>query len=278
MSGTLTWRIQRLLYLSRRARGSIALRGWAGTLRHLLQRRANMSGGHASEATIPTAAAPLVSPTSGRTIRRMLVIDSMAPDPTRDSGSVRACHMLHLLREDGWELDFLASDGFSGTADVVRLANMGVRYIQSSPLRWLRENGQQLEAVLLSRVSTATQYLGLIRRHAPQAKVIFDTVDLHYLREQRAARLRGSRQLSRHAERSRRREWQAITHSDVTLVVSTEEQAALARDLPGSRVELLSNIHEVHGRRQGFNERKGLLFIGGFGHPQIGRASCRERV
>jgi hypothetical protein len=31
----------------------------------------------------------------------------------------------------------------------------------------------------------------LARRHAPQARIVFDTIDLHYLRERRGAELAG---------------------------------------------------------------------------------------
>jgi len=41
----------------------------------------------------------------------------------------------------------------------------------------------------------------------------------------------------------------------------------LAREAPGARVEVLSNVHEVFGCRKAFGERRDLVFIGGFQHP-----------
>ncbi|WP_306582748.1 glycosyltransferase family 4 protein, partial [Dokdonella sp.] len=55
--------------------------------------------------------------------------------------------------------------------------------------------------------------------------------------------------------------------ADVTLVVSPVERELLARDAPGARVEILSNVHEVHGCRRGFAARADLVFVGGFQHP-----------
>lgn len=46
---------------------------------------------------------------------------------------------------------------------------------------------------LLSRHYVAANFIGLARLYAPQAELIFDTVDLHYLREQRAAELKPRR-------------------------------------------------------------------------------------
>jgi len=94
---------------------------------------------------------------------------------------------------------------------------------------------------------------------------IFDTVDLHFLREQREAELgRGSLRL---AQRTREQELRLMARADATLVVSTHEHALLAQLLPGARVEVLSNVHEVAGCRRGFQARRDLLFVGGFRHP-----------
>jgi O-antigen biosynthesis protein len=134
-------------------------------------------------------------------------------------------------------------------------------------MRWLREHGRTLDAVLLCRLSVAAQYLSPSKRLAPKAIRIFDTVDLHFLRERRAAEVSGSRRMQQQAAASQRQELALIRASDVSFVVSPVELELLRKELPGSRVELVSNIHHVHGRGAAFAERRDLLFVGGFGHP-----------
>jgi O-antigen biosynthesis protein len=197
----------------------------------------------------------------------MLVIDSMIPDPTRDSGSVRLLHMLDILRELEWDIYFLPDDGIAAQAGVEALARVGAHNVVGDLRRWLIGNGEYLQAVLLSRLAVATQHLDLIRRYAPNARVVFDTVDLHYIREGRAADLSGRSSMRRLAKRSRRLEHDAISRCDFTLVVSEEERRILATDLPGAHVEVVSNIHEPVGRMLDLDDRSGLLFVGGFGHP-----------
>lgn len=265
MNNAFAWRVSRLLYFARRIGGSIALRGWRGAFKRLVQQRQGIRSMLSAQAAPPSNIAPLV--VGHGTPRRLMVVDSMVPDPNRDSGSMRLCGMLRLLHESGWQIDFFAADGFATPADIARLATIGVRYQHGNPLRWLRQEGHQLDAALLCRLPVACQYLGIVREYAQQATVVFDTVDLHYVRERRAAALTGSKRLHRHAEQSRRRELEAIVQSDVTLVVSDEERSVLARELPQTRVELLSNIHEIHGRRLDFDARRDLIFVGGFGHP-----------
>jgi glycosyltransferase involved in cell wall biosynthesis len=128
-------------------------------------------------------------------------------------------------------------------------------------------HGSSLHAVILCRHTVAGQYAALVREHAPQARLVFDTVDLHFLREQRAAELSGSAAMARQAQASRRSELALIEQCDVTFVVSSHERSLLASELPHARIELLSNIHEIHGCGRPFAERKDLVFIGGFGHP-----------
>jgi len=117
------------------------------------------------------------------------------------------------------------------------------------------------------RHHVASQCLPLLRRHAPQARTVFDTVDLHYLRERRGAELSGDPRLARSAERTRASELAVMAATDVTLLVSAAEKAQLAVDAPGVRVELLSNLHEVAGQGLDWAQRQGLVFVGGFNHP-----------
>jgi len=222
------------------------------------------------------AAQPKVGTPLERAIRwrrrgRVLVVDAMTPEPTRDSGSVRMCALLELLDRQDWSTALLPDDGHASPQAIAALGALGCETLcrPTAPdlPRWLRRHGRELHAVILSRHTVAGQYLELVRRHAPQARLIFDTVDLHFLREARAAKLTSSASLARHAELSRRSELALIRQADVTFVVSPHEKTLLAELVPQARVEVLSNIHEVHGCRQPHAPRRDLVFIGGYGHP-----------
>jgi glycosyltransferase involved in cell wall biosynthesis len=108
--------------------------------------------------------------------------------------------------------------------------------------------------------------LQAVKTHAPQALLWFDTVDLHYLREERMAQLEGSEVLGEMAATTKRQEFQVMQNSDVTLVVSPVEKNLLAQELPNVNVQILSNIHEPVEHTQALNQRQHLLFVGGFQH------------
>src|SRR5690625_6456633 len=51
------------------------------------------------------------------------------------------------------------------------------------------------------------------------------------------------------------------------------ERVLLGELLPDVPVDVLSNVHKVHGRSRGFEQRAGLLFVGGFQHvPNVDAA------
>ncbi|MEO5596314.1 MAG: glycosyltransferase [Lysobacteraceae bacterium] len=203
--------------------------------------------------------------------RRMLVIDACTPMPDRDSGSLRLFNLLVLLRESNYALDFFADNLKHDGAYTRALQQLGVRvwwnpWLRDVP-RWFSEYGPQFELILASRHYVAGNYLMLARQLAPKARFVFDTVDLHFLREQREADQADDPALQRSAQQTRASELKVIRESDLTLVVSPVEQALLAKEIPLARVEVLSNVHRVAAMQHGFGSRRDLLFVGGYRHP-----------
>ncbi|WP_372018642.1 glycosyltransferase [Pseudoxanthomonas sp. 10H] len=203
--------------------------------------------------------------------RRVLVLDEAVPRPDRDSASLRQFNLLRMLLAEGAHVAFLPTRLAHAGAATEALQRIGVEtwyapFARSAPA-WLRTHARRFDVIVLTRHHLATAFLPLLRRHAPGARLVFDTVDLHYLRERRGAELAADAAALRAAAATRQRELAAMAAADVTLVVSAEERAQLAVDAPSARVELLSNLHEVAGRGAGFDERVDLVFVGGFRHP-----------
>lgn len=218
----------------------------------------------------PTDHAGIWRAATHRAQGRILLIDATTPTPDQDSGSVRYINLVRVLNALGWQCTFFADNRAYIPRYTDELRALGVEVLHgpwlNDPVAFFRERGQQFDAIMLSRHYVARHYVDLAREHAPQARVLFDTVDLHYLREQRAAKVEQSEALAKQAEATRDAELDLIRRCDVTIVVSPVELDLLSREAPGRRVEVLSNIHEVHGRRAGFDARKDLWFVGGFQH------------
>lgn len=219
----------------------------------------------------PRPGTPLPEIDRARRRGTVLIVDTVAPDASRDSGSLRLTGMMKLLLEDGWHVVFAPDDGRADDGEIRELGAMGVEmlvrpWVKSVPA-WLAAHGKDILAAILCRHTVASQYAGFVRKYAPSAKLIFDTVDLHFLREERAAERSGNGALASQAAASRRQELDLIEKSDATFVVSEFERELLSRLLPDARVVLLSNIHDVYGRTMSHGGRRDLLFVGGYGHP-----------
>lgn len=201
----------------------------------------------------------------------MLVIDAITPEPDKDSGSVRMQALLEICRDLGYRVSFMPENLAWVERYTRNLQRRGIEVLYrpgiESPEAWLGEHGRALDMVIGSRHYVLAPMLALIRKHCPAATVVFDTVDLHFLREERKAELTGDETARRTARRTRKAELDLMRSVDVTLVVSPVEQELLGELLPGADIRVLSNIHTIHGRRREWSQRRDLLFVGGFQHP-----------
>jgi hypothetical protein len=189
---------------------------------------------------------------------RVLVVDAQRPAPQRDAGSLRMVRLLEALTELRCELAF-AHPGRRWDA-----APPGIRALAGDELRTFVERGA-FDAAVLSRPETASRWLEPVRRHAPNALVAYDTVDLHFLREFRGAKISGSVGRLRRAIELREQELGLVRAADVTLVVSEHERRLLTDECPEACVSVVSSIHPVAPLPRSFAERGGFLFVGGFG-------------
>ncbi|MEP7276078.1 MAG: glycosyltransferase [Betaproteobacteria bacterium] len=203
--------------------------------------------------------------------RRVLVIDACMLTPDQDSGSLRMQAILEILCSLQCKVTFVADNLEYRQPYVGALQRRGVEvlfspYVDSIP-GLLDRRGNEFDMVVMARHYIAVKHIDAVRAFAPEALVVFDTVDLHFLREERLAELEDSGAAKAVARAKRNEELALIRKADVTLVVSPVEQTLLTALLPDARVMVLSNIHELIAGGRPCAEREGLLFIGGFQHP-----------
>ncbi len=202
--------------------------------------------------------------------KRMLILDACTPTPDQDSGSLRMLNLIKILKELDYHIVFMPENLSYNAGYTQALQQLGVECIYhpsiNNPVEYLKDKGKYLDAVILSRYYVAEPVMPFIREYCPKAQIIFDTVDLHYVRERRMAELAKDQKLAKIAEETRIKELAVAKACDVTLVVSPYEVEVLAKELPNTKVKVLTNIHEIYGCRKGFKQRKDIMFIGGYQH------------
>ena len=200
---------------------------------------------------------------------RILLIDHMVPLFDRDSGSVRMLALLQILGRLGHAVTFLPDNLTPHEPYTSTLQDLGVEvvYGKLSVAEWLAARLADFDLVVLCRVTIASRHLASIVASAQRPPIVFDTVDLHFLREEREAAVLGDAARARAAAETRSTELAIARACDDVWVVSDYE-AALLRDIePALRVSVVPNIHSIRTAVPGFADRRDLLFIGGFRHP-----------
>ena len=230
----------------------------------------------------PNGVQPLQEKDRGVT-KRMLVIDANTPRPDHDAGSMVKYYYLKLLQSLGYKVTFVADNLLHDGEYTRDLQRLGIECVYEphwlSVKQFIASRGSEFQFVMLCRPYVAIRYMEQLKRAAPNARIIYETVDLHYLRERRQAEVEKNPLLAERAERTRTDELRLIRESDASIVVSQVEKELLAQEAPRANVQLVQLVFPEQPEGQGFEERRDILFIGGYQHPPNVEAVlyfCRE--
>jgi len=210
----------------------------------------------------------------------ILFIDDGTPKPDHYAGDVLSEFYMATLRRDGYSVTFLPhidlryADGYTQA-----LQKKGVECIYqpfTSSEQYIRKFGMQFDFVVVSRANVATEIIDTVKTYCPHAKIIFNTIDLHFLRIKRASQIaETNHDLARNAMET---ELSVIQEVDCTLVVSNAEKNILTGLAPHAQVQVVPFPADVHEIKNGFDKRRDVVFLGGFMHePNVDAVSFFAR-
>lgn len=145
------------------------------------------------------------------------------------------------------------------------LVESGIDVTDVSDYRWLLKNARA-KAAILNRPSMAELFTPLIRRLSPDTRLIFDTVDVHFVRLQREYELTRDADTLSDANRHRKLETELTKAVDVVWCASIDDKRLLASEAGEANFEIIPTLHEVDRSGSPFAERSDLLFVGSFLH------------
>lgn len=204
--------------------------------------------------------------------KQMLVIDHYLPRFDKDTGSRATLQYLSLFVEQGLHVKFLGDNFHPDRPYLDVLQRMGIETLVGSWYshnwrRWLRQHKQDFDYVFLLRPSIAIKYLDVLAA-PPRPKLLFQGVDLHFLRVDRQAECQDDPRLVDEARKWEQLELQVCEAVDVAYYyseVEIEELCARSKNIRGRQVPLylMDGIEPTTTR---FDQRQDLLFVGGFVH------------
>ncbi|MEW6424291.1 MAG: glycosyltransferase [Bacillota bacterium] len=209
--------------------------------------------------------------------RNILIIDPFLPEYDRYSGSAKLVNYIRLLLEDGHKVTYVPDYGMGNQRYRQYLVNMGVTVIATieEKLR-LAKTEKELNRlcvkelvkrdfyhlVLFSFWYMAEAYLPVVKMYSPHSFTVVDSHDVHFLREERYARLKGDPSLFKRAEETKKRELAAYAQADLVLTVSEQDKQVLLKENPDLPVMVIPNVHDLSLSVNGFEGRRDLLFVG----------------
>jgi GT2 family glycosyltransferase len=207
-----------------------------------------------------------------RFAKHVLIVDAVTPTPDQDSGSVDMLNLIRILLDLGWRVHFIPQTNYGHAGRYTEdLQRLGAECIYFPPYRsldhYLEENGSLFGMAILCREPIAKSTFETVRRHLPDAPIVFYTVDLHYLRTERHAQLTNDPAIAADAAAVKASELALMRKSDMTILLSEFERDLVAREAPGAATAVLPLIRDIPGRKGGYQDRRDVVFIGGFNHP-----------
>ncbi len=204
----------------------------------------------------------------------ILVIDSYVPLYDRESGCVRLLNILKLLLNLGYSVIFFPDNGYPEQPYTSVLQQLGIEVIYGTAQRYNLEEKlikylPLIDGVWLCRPELCDKYMDLIRLKT-KAPIIYDTIDLHFLRLKRQKDyLDPSYQNTSWSwETYQKLELNYANQAEATVVVTEDEKQVLS-SLGVKNVWVIPNIHEEISlsEKVAFDQRSGLVFIGSYNHP-----------
>lgn len=203
--------------------------------------------------------------------KRILVVDACVLTPDQDAGSLTVFNHIKVFQALGYKVTFAPDNLHRDEKYTTDLQRLGIEclywpYITSLKAH-LEAFGSYYDIVFIARADVAEKHIDNVRTYCRRAKIIFDTEDLHFVREQRRAELENNPALRRAAAQRKKQELSVAARADCTLVVSSYEKEVLRAERPSLNVSVVPIPRDMPGHQTNFSERKDLLFIGGFQHP-----------
>lgn len=210
----------------------------------------------------------------------LLYFSPIAPDYDMSSGGNRLLYILDILKNYlKYNIWFLCN-GFKDIKHIKKLQQMNIpvylpdiknnQYLDVY-LKKAQNNNIVFDNAIFSWYDMAYQYIDIVKFYYPNIKVIADSVDVHWLREQRG---KNSNMLNISQQvllENKEKEKNVYKKSDVVLAVTKNDQKFIKQEIGiDSNVKILSNIHEKINLAKKNNN---ILFIGNYDHqPNIDAA------
>ncbi|MCJ7933547.1 MAG: glycosyltransferase [Chryseobacterium sp.] len=213
----------------------------------------------------------------------ILFLEESMPKYDQDSGSRRLDEIFKILIANNHKI-LLGIPAFNDTDKkyIEYCESLGIEVFQdfvTPKNKMVKINDQIIEKlplidlIWIFRPNGFKNWHKVLKNHITKQKLIYDMVDLHYLRVEREKEyMPVTPKMEKKNQKTKELEYAAMRNSDAVAAISDVEKGIVSQNgIDINKVHVVSNFHTVDQvNKNGFEDRNGLLFIGGFRHlPNI---------
>lgn len=205
--------------------------------------------------------------------KKILIIGLVWPEPTSSAAGTRMIQLVDLFLHKGYEITFstaASKSDFSYDFSKTDVKEQEIKLNDESFNTFLKELNPAI--VMFDRFMIEEQYGWRVKEECPNALLILDTEDLHFLRQARQQSNKKQIPADLFSDTAKR-EIASILRCDLSLIISEVEMKILQEqfNLDGSLLYYLPFLEEeitpeIIEKWIPFEEREGFVFIGNFIH------------
>ena len=207
--------------------------------------------------------------------KTILVIDHYVPHFDKDAGSISTWQYLKWFVGSGFNVKFIGDNFFQHEPYTEHLQKRGIEVLHGNWYaenwqQWMGENGSYIDYIYLHRPHIAPKYIEAAKEAG--AKLLYFGHDLHYLRLMRQAEVNNDDNMLKLAKDWKEKEFSIFEEVDVVYYPSQVEVDKIKKHLPDKTIRAIPLYILDHVKRDkpSYEQRSGLMFIGGFAHePNI---------
>ena len=209
--------------------------------------------------------------------KTIVFISGALPTHDKDSGSNRLLEIILAFKKLNYNCIICVENVFENDKYVQFYKQLGVIvYVESFQFNTYKsflKSLSSIDYIWFYGPNTLKNYFNKVSKFLPNTKTIFDMVDIHFLRYQRAIEIEPSRiSLKKRYKKYFTIETKLAKKVDFVIAISDKEKAFMSDYLPDNKIVTISNVHYPKVKQNEiptFINRENLLFIGSSHTPNI---------
>ncbi|MEO9307217.1 MAG: FkbM family methyltransferase [Nitrososphaera sp.] len=199
----------------------------------------------------------------------ILYIDHYVPEYDKDAGSVTAFNFICVLASMGHKITFWPENLNRSEPYTTELQQKHVEVIygHNNFEEFIKKRSHVYAICVMARPHISIHFIDKIKEHAPKCKIIYEASDLHFVRIFREAEISKSEKLIAEAESSKKTELELMNKSHLSLFRGEKECAMAIAENKSILTAAAPLALYYDGKWKSFDERKDLVFVGGYNHP-----------